>query len=405
MSTAITQVEEFQRTRLALFPSLQPGEPPSVSMVKVGRNGIIKAMHTHVALSEDAGQVYVVSGKEQPTVDGYRYLNQARGIKFIDPETLVDDLGRRHPNPWFERDERGTIKRITAKKVGVGRDAVGNFAVYSQTLEFDLHVYLVQDVMARWAGYVDRDGNQKRASRDWGKLYDAERIPAEIQRDGTKKILYTAEGTALVVDLSHTEVQAVIAQHTSRWKFAGRMADSICERRILSKFIPVGKLQKYKDGRYYVPVISWTDCETDFEQWRQVATAAAEGEPIPEVLDAPVTAVHAERGAPTAEEWDGAGDEIEDEGAASSQEPPAPAPDSSSKFDPSELQSKIASHVHRIDHAPAAAIVKSVTGGKFTVGNCIDCKDRDTLVKLEAELAKAVKGQTKRDKAEKTEMF
>lgn len=407
MSTEITphqgHVEEIHRTQLAIFPSSVPGEKPLVAAVKCTSTGIIKSTLTQVVLTERMGQVYTVQGKQKPTIDGYRHLNTFRGVKIIEPDVLIDEEGRRHPNPYFERDKRGTVRRITVKKVGIGRDALGNFAVFSQTLEFDLHVYFVQDLLKKWAPW------QNNPAKGWGTLYDAERIPPEIMNDGTKKIVYTAEDTALVVDLAHPDVQGVINQHTSRWKFASRMADSICERRILAKFIPIGQLVPSTDDRFYVPIVGWSDCERDYEEWRDLAIAAVDGD-TQQMIEGQAVQVEASKAEPTAEEFDQGSGDIDMMGepgdtpapqappAAPGVDVPPPVETPPDGIQPSptdaqavaNYQQRIGGNIDRLGQGKADEIIKAITNGRANAGNAAEIVHVPTLKEIDAALFEAI---------------
>lgn len=261
---------------IGVFPGDKPGEEVT-ALVKMTKDGMVRAIRTRVVLSEAKGHIWflggMVNGRWDPqakaaiTAVGYDFMNLFAGVSFIQPDTAVGEDGKATCNPYFHRGEGGEVDYIKVRMIGIGRNPVGNWVAHDVTLNYNLRGYFVQDLMSKWSGKKKDD-----VLKSWGTLYPTGAITPEITKGG-KMAVACPGGVSLVVDLSNREVVAVIQEHLNRQKFGERNALTICRRNILKRFLAAVQL----DGTNAVNIVSWQQPDRDFRRVGEIASAAADG--------------------------------------------------------------------------------------------------------------------------------
>jgi hypothetical protein len=281
MASAPTQIQKVD-AKPAHVP-LQPGQatlaifekdqPPAI--VKFAADGkALRAVRQQMRLDPNKGETFALSAKTETgwtkvhsmTAAAYNRCNQIVGVTFYTPPTILDDDGKERPNPYFERSGNDAIKRVKIRKVGIGRNAIGNMMAVDYTLSYDLGTYLGQDLLSKW------QGKREAALADWGVLGTDQR-PAG-KNGSWVPVPIPMPGMYLWLDTSRKEVTALIQEHVNRQKFAERNATTICERNILRRFIPASKLDKTLS----VTVTGWITPDRDMHAVGAMAARAERGE-------------------------------------------------------------------------------------------------------------------------------
>lgn len=268
---------ESQKTTVAVFPGDDP-EHPVTALVKMTSRGAVKSTMTRVPLRLDKEEVYTMSRYDRDsqewvkkpiiTAAGYNRLNQFGGVSFATPESIIGEDGQKKGNPYFHR-ESGEVIYVKVRRVGIGRNAVGNLVAIDLTVTYDLSMYFAQDVWAKWTGKKSNASTQ-----NWAELYAGGNIPEEVAGNPKQKLILCPGGVTLALNLQHKEVINLIGEHINRQKFAERNAITICERNILKKFFAAAML----DSSLKVPVVSWQQTDLSMAEIVQVAESASEGQ-------------------------------------------------------------------------------------------------------------------------------
>ena len=245
--------------RLVVVPSARAGQPASVGLLRLSPHGLIRSIQTTVRLDAKVGHVYDLGsqGGMNISATGYDHINKAMGVTRYMPPTVIGDDGKPHANPWVIRDRQGSIKRMTVRMCGFGRNSVSSWQLVASKLHYDLDPMLAQDAMKKWRLWGGKD--KPKIEQGWGKLYSAENVSDADKRDPSKKCIAIPPGFTLVVSLV-SEVLDLIENHVNRIRFCGRLAETIAWRRVLKVF--VGQ-QKIDPGNPSVVVTSWPQSDRE----------------------------------------------------------------------------------------------------------------------------------------------
>lgn len=277
-------VEPHVLATVAVFPPDKPGGQPLTALVKMSGNGAARSALVRVPLSEEKGEVWYLGGyvstgdgqkdrwdrraKAAITAAGYNKLNQFGGVSFATPETIVGENGKASSNPYFHR-ENGEIVYVKVRRIGIGRNALGNLVAIDLTVTYNIRDYFAQDVFAKWSGK-----KSDTAVAGWGEIFDAQNVPDEVRRNGRRKLIHCPGGVVLAIDLSSKDAIALISEHIGRQKFAERNAWTICERNILKKFYAASQL---RPNDLTVPVVAWQSVDRDIGQLAEIAARSRDG--------------------------------------------------------------------------------------------------------------------------------
>ena len=191
--------------------------------IKMGLNGMVKAVKAPVTLKESNGELAVISGKTMVTAKGFYHANQIAGLSIVTPETLTLPDGQVVVNPFPIIDpESGTIRKIWVKKLAIGNSPTGVMVVTSATLLYDINMYFIQDLMKK----VQYNAGSGRVCMENSLTDDEKR----------KGIFYKIDGFMGVwADMSHKEILKAIDTFVNKKQFAERNAQTIAERVALQK--------------------------------------------------------------------------------------------------------------------------------------------------------------------------
>lgn len=236
---------------LHTVPPARQGDKPTQTIVKMSKGGLVRAMLSRVPLRFDRKELWVLQGEAQVTALGYNKCNQFAGVSWFTPENLSGPDGGLANNPYFHEDDKGRMIYVRVRRVGIGRSFTGNMTAIDLTVTYNVQLYFQQDVFAKWA-YMKYPA--------WGEIINDDAITEEMRRDPKRRLLPSAGGVTLSLDLSHPEVRGLFKEFTNRVKFAERNATTICERNILKRFFAVAGV----GTTGYVDVMSWPTADMSF---------------------------------------------------------------------------------------------------------------------------------------------
>lgn len=240
------------------------------AIVRYGAGGVVRALHTKIPLSESRKEVWMLGGMEdgkwvkrpQLTAVALDKANAVLGVKIFKPPTVCTDTTGPKPNPYVHRDANGAVEYVQVRGVGVWRNLIGNLCCRDLTITFDVRTYFAQDCWSKWMG------KKSDAPKTWGKAYAHGQVP-ESELGPSKLIVAMPAGVDLVMDLRDKEVLGLVGEHTTRQKFADRIAQTICHRILIRKAL--GAVVPSADGA--LPVTGWIEPDADLEE----IACAAEG--------------------------------------------------------------------------------------------------------------------------------
>lgn len=241
----------------------------------LGNGSEIRNVTTKMELATERGELYgmtVKSGEQYVkrnviTAAGFYKMNQNAGISFISPPTIVDDNGKEVGNPYpCPTEDKKEVKYVKVRRIGIGRNSVGNLVAIDYTLTYDMSLYRAEAFLSKWKGT-----HRSSSFQSWGELYSTDNIPKKAL-EGARKVIDCPGGVSLVVDLTNRDVINLICDHVNRQKFAERNAITICERNILKKFFATSFTD---DGT--VKVVAWPQADRNMQQLARAVVEAGEG--------------------------------------------------------------------------------------------------------------------------------
>jgi hypothetical protein len=248
-------------------PETKGGElTPLGTVLRVNRkDGVVSTLAFGLTLSKELGHVVEPYGmKPFVTAPGYNYANLAAGVSVIKPSTLAMGASRVE-NPYMERGEDGTVRRVTCRMVGFRPAIDGDWYLSDATVTLDLELYLVQDLQAKISRYpvCGTPGIKGERPATWtfqktDKQGEPTGDPTTRNAIGAMLAWYPVSGeVGLWVDLGHPEIQKAFKEHIQRRKFSERIAQSIARRNVLKCMLGVSTVQAV-DGRFQVLVTKTT---------------------------------------------------------------------------------------------------------------------------------------------------
>lgn len=191
--------------------------------VKRTPDGIIRAVQGVVQLDEKNGEIAEIQGRFMTTAKGFNTLNQIAGLSIITPEKLTLPEGNIVVNPFpFVDPETGSITKVWVKKVAIGYSPTGNLVVTSATLQYDIRMYFIQDLVKK-----------VEFCKDAGKICLKSSLSEEELKNGQ---FFAIDGElGVYVNFSHKDILKAINTYIQKKLFGERNAQSICERLVLGK--------------------------------------------------------------------------------------------------------------------------------------------------------------------------
>lgn len=260
------------------------GKPTVTGLAKIGPDGrTLRAVQSRVRLDPNKKETFDLTtwardpqgGRPIPirttsvTAAGYDRLNTYTGIKLVYAPYCIDEHGARVGNPYSPCDARGNVRLVMVRRIGIGRNAVGELVFSERQIAFDLEAYLAQDVYSKWTGK-----KSDAACKEWGTLVSYEEAQTVALEKGKKAINIPGIGV-LIVSLSHREVVNCIGEHINRVKFAERIATTIADRNILKHFYGAAIL----GADMSVTVTAWVSSDAEINAMHR---AIINAEPLPQ---------------------------------------------------------------------------------------------------------------------------
>ena len=237
--------------------------------VRRSEEGMIKAVTGAMSLKEDLGQIAMIKGKAMVTSDGYIDQNKIASCTTITPEHLTLPNGNKVPNPYPIIDEKsGSISKVWVKKMVLGRTPVGNWAITSCTLLYDINMYFLQDCYKK----IMKNKNA-------GKVV----MKTTIKEDERDLFLPIQGNIGIVINPGCQDILDAIDTLIQKKLFAERLAQTICERVCMKKHpafaskVEVTGADKKKVGK--AKVVGWVNDLTK-EQLLDIARKLENGEAV-----------------------------------------------------------------------------------------------------------------------------
>ena len=211
--------QELALVRKQSIATLGDGEV----FIKRTEGGQIQAVRGGVRLEETNGELAEIQGKVMTTGKGFYKANQIASLSIITPQkmTLPDGSVVVNPFPIIDK-ESGTIRKIWVKKMAVGYGPIGNLAVTSITLLYDLNMYFIQDLVKK-----------VKASSAAGRICFEAQLTEEEKKTG---IFYKIDGSLGVwANVENADILKCIDTFVNKKQFAERNAQTITERLAMAK--------------------------------------------------------------------------------------------------------------------------------------------------------------------------
>lgn len=365
---------------VAVLPDEGGGE--TVAIIKSTSDGLIRNHKVLVRMRPEKGEVYPhdffdpqvgeYTRKWVITAAGYAKMNQFAGVSFISPDTIIGDEGKETGNPYFCR-EGSEIRYVKVRRIGIGRNPIGNLVAIDLTVTYNLELYLAQDVFDRWQGKTS-----DAATASWGQLFAAGNVPKEIQEAPTKKLIECPGGVVLAVDLANREVVGMIQEHITRQKFAERHAVTIVERNILKKFFASSLV----GADLSVPVVSWQQVDRNLISTAKAIQGSKDGRVV---VDAePIDVSREEVDLDKVDIDQALAGDADEETRSILDEPASVSPSLRKEFDVQNARAIIRSAINEMGIENVKGVLKK--HGFHSMGDIASCNDSGKLNKAVNEI-------------------
>jgi hypothetical protein len=196
--------------------------------------------------------------KKAINANGYNRINKWMGVTFLSPDTILGDDGMKLPNPYIERDpQSGEVARVRVRRVGVGRNNVGESQVIDLICVYDVKLYFASDAYNKW-----------KYKKEMGKL-----LPSKPEKSSGLVVGLPVGQACLDLDMSNEDVHGLLREHIDRQKYAERNAITICQRNILNQFVGT----RYADDNGRVPIVHWSRPDLTSDQMESIRNQLNEG--------------------------------------------------------------------------------------------------------------------------------
>jgi hypothetical protein len=187
-----------------------------------------------------------ISGKYQLNSVGYTELNRVANVNVI----ALDPVIERNPTTRCE-------EVVTIPVFGVGYTPTGNMVVNRKTMVFNLQTYLIESIQAKIKAHPDCGvlGTSDRPPSSWtatkkkwhgkGERPTEEKIVISVKDPSIMRFIPTAPAGDVMfgywIDIGHPEIIAAYNDHSSKQKFAVRIATTIGIRLVLAAHPCIGR--------------------------------------------------------------------------------------------------------------------------------------------------------------------
>lgn len=299
-----------------IFPSESIlGESGGPLMVRrTDGNGAVVLATARIKLREGRGLVKIGSGKSAgyfPDSTATKLLNRIAALTVITPDMQAGPDGRTVPNPYLEMDDNGFVKRVTVKKVAVGKSPMGALVMTDAVVVMDGRRRLLEALTKKverfpQAGVIGFAGAPPVTWRFQPKKWN--KAEGHMEASGPEQIIKAAgelrffagpQGMGVWVDHTHPEILALLANAIREDDYLQRRAETVCERRALSKHPAIAthtldakSVKMVGEGRDAIaeidlPVV-YQDTEINREDLERLAAMVRKGEEIRELGGRPI---------------------------------------------------------------------------------------------------------------------
>jgi len=302
------------------LPAVQSGKPnamtfPAGSVVNFDEDAVLLVRETgadgalvlatgKVKLTTNGGGlVEIGSGKNKAfMVDskGLYAANQVAGLSVVTPDLVAGPGGRTECNPFLERDDDGYVQNVYLRKMAIGLSPLGNLVIADTTLVLNARAYFMESLAKRigkfpqagTVGHADTvPGDWTVQPKKWNGRYMADHgDPVIYDAPATLRYYPGPMGMGIWADHTHPEIQSLISDAIQNERFFVRKAETIAERRVLSKHpainlrtIPASKVKMDGElGSAVIPVV-YRHNPLDKEQQQDLANRLAKGQEVREM--------------------------------------------------------------------------------------------------------------------------
>lgn len=221
--------------------------------IQVDEQGVAQKFKTVLRLQEGV-HVVDIQGKGFITVVGMDYINRVAGVTILTPAQVVVD-GKPMPNPYIERDESGMVKSVIVRKMAIGRAPTGQLVATDYVLSYNRHALLLQMLAKKSAkfpsavflGSREEDPREQEIaietvvwSRDRNGKAHKSTQEEKIGGGGRWQFYELDRNLGYWVNLSHPEVQAMMADYINIIATLERRAQSIAARNAMAHHPAIG---------------------------------------------------------------------------------------------------------------------------------------------------------------------
>lgn len=237
-------------------------------LVRVHEGGKLRSFIAKIPLSERAGEIQRIQGKDAITKKGYMKLNKVASINLVNAPSLFYE-GKEVSNPLvLTNPETRSIEFVAIRKLGIGFSPVGNVVIVDKTIFFNIYTYFLQALFKKVKGKNASNGGPGMIGTSAvcpmapkGKPKKVPDSPGEYcVIDNARTYIYKPiePGVGIWIDLGHGDIQDCIGEHIQRQRFAERLADAFVSRNVLKDHPAIGVEQvEVNQGYAWVTVYGW----------------------------------------------------------------------------------------------------------------------------------------------------
>lgn len=238
------------------------------AIVRKTPGGQVRSLKVPVPLSMAEKHFCRISGGIMIEAAGYEKMNLVMEWKVLPSSTIIGEDGLPHGNPIVTKNAAGYAELVRLEMVGIGRGGLGNWVVLTETLILDMKVMYAQKLLAAWSG-----GGQGAVKKDWGRIVGKQ---ADITLKDTEQEYAMPDGSRLIVDLSHREMDKVRSDFVTYQTSCVKRLHTVAFRRIMARATSIHTVND-QNGHAVVNVIGWMDDARDQSAIEEMIARAREG--------------------------------------------------------------------------------------------------------------------------------
>jgi len=214
------------------------------NVVRAGDGAPLKHVTKSVPVDMASGDGVQVGGKGAPimlTRSWALKANRTASLHVVYP-SFIDVDGKRHPNPYLERDAKtGRLVRIHVRGGAYGPSPLGTMVLAMSTITLDRSAYEIQDVLSLAKKQKWENGRPVQGSEIKSKMgQDKDALMAE---GFYPYMIETDPDLYLGLEMKDPRFLEFITAQKQREKFLERIAVGILERRVLLSHPAIGRVR------------------------------------------------------------------------------------------------------------------------------------------------------------------